>query len=244
VVIHAVFLLSSPYFSDDRVRFPSNRSSRVAPTPPLATPSRADRGFFNSPVNYWDAARPLSTLDTLRTDLNVGRGRLQHHLGPKSSFFATALQVSPIPTAVTTPLHHFSKSDPTLQLGSSYSSSLNSPLAFDLYPPATHLFLNTPFICELYPSSATLQFNSLDTSSFSSLTIMGLRAGADSPPNMPSAVPSGATLAPAQAHGVNGSATPNNLSADDNIRRFEAPSRTLSPSSAQALFHSKTRCFV
>jgi hypothetical protein len=27
VVIHAVFLLSSPYFSDDRVRSPSNRSS-------------------------------------------------------------------------------------------------------------------------------------------------------------------------------------------------------------------------
>lgn len=140
------------------------------PAPPLATPSRADRGFSISPVNYWDVARPLSTLDTLRTDLNVGRGRLQHHLGPKSSFFATALQISPIPTAATTPLHHFSKSDPTLQLGSSYSSSLNSPLAFDLYPPATHL-LNTPFICELTPSSATLQFKSLDTSSSSSLTL-------------------------------------------------------------------------
>ena len=92
-------------------------------------------------------------------------------LAPKSSFFAATLQISPQFQPQPQPLHHFSKSDPTLQLGSSYSSSLNSPLAFDPYPPATHLLLNTPFICELTPSSATLQFNSLDTSSSSSLTL-------------------------------------------------------------------------
>lgn len=33
------------------------------------------------------------------------------------------------------------------------------------------------------------------------------------------------------------------FSANDNIRRFEAPSRALSPA-PHALFHNKTRCFV
>ncbi|KAI9794347.1 MAG: citrate synthase [Peltula sp. TS41687] len=35
-----------------------------------------------------------------------------------------------------------------------------------------------------------------------------------------------------------------NLSANDNIRRFETPSRTLSPRSEHTLFNNKTRCFV
>ncbi|KAI9834183.1 MAG: citrate synthase [Phylliscum demangeonii] len=35
-----------------------------------------------------------------------------------------------------------------------------------------------------------------------------------------------------------------NVSANDNIRRFEAPSRPLSPRSEHTLFHNKTRCFV
>lgn len=34
------------------------------------------------------------------------------------------------------------------------------------------------------------------------------------------------------------------LSANDNIRRFAAPSRPLSPLPSHALFHNKTRCFV
>jgi len=34
------------------------------------------------------------------------------------------------------------------------------------------------------------------------------------------------------------------LSANDNIRRFQAPSRPLSPPAAHTLFHPKTRCFV
>ncbi|KAF4306850.1 ATP citrate lyase subunit 1 [Botryosphaeria dothidea] len=40
--------------------------------------------------------------------------------------------------------------------------------------------------------------------------------------------------------------TPNGdtLSANDNIRRFQAPSRPLSPPAQHTLFHNKTRCFV
>jgi hypothetical protein len=34
------------------------------------------------------------------------------------------------------------------------------------------------------------------------------------------------------------------LSANDNIRRFAAPSRPMSPPAAHTLFHPKTRCFV
>ena len=37
---------------------------------------------------------PMRPSTTLRTDLNARRGRLQHHLGPKSSFFAVH-QLSP-----------------------------------------------------------------------------------------------------------------------------------------------------
>ena len=56
------------------------------------------------------------------------------------------------------------------------------------------------------------------------------------PVAMPSAVP------------VEGASTPNGsteaLSANDNIRRFVAPSRPLSPPASHTLFHPKTRCFV
>ncbi|KAI1411259.1 citrate synthase [Hypoxylon sp. FL1857] len=45
------------------------------------------------------------------------------------------------------------------------------------------------------------------------------------------------------SNGVNG-ATKGGLSANDNITRFAAPSRPLSPLPAHALFNNKTRCFV
>lgn len=44
------------------------------------------------------------------------------------------------------------------------------------------------------------------------------------------------------SNGVNGAA--GGLSANDNITRFAAPSRPLSPLPAHALFNDKTRCFV
>ena len=53
-------------------------------------------------------------------------------------------------------------------------------------------------------------------------------------PIMSPAVTNGASLAPAAGGG----------NANDNIRRFAAPSRPLSPGNEQALFHNKTRCFV
>ncbi|KAL2393375.1 hypothetical protein ABEF94_000260, partial [Exophiala dermatitidis] len=62
-----------------------------------------------------------------------------------------------------------------------------------------------------------------------------------------------ATQAPAPlSNGVptidipDGTSTPgsdNLISANDNIRRFDPPSRVLSPTQ-HALFHNKTRCFV
>jgi hypothetical protein len=54
---------------------------------------------------------------------------------------------------------------------------------------------------------------------------------------MPSATSNGAA--------VNGTAPATaGLSANDNIRRFAAPSRPLSPRAEHTLFHDKTRCFV
>ncbi|KAJ9647990.1 ATP citrate lyase subunit 1 [Coniosporium apollinis] len=67
---------------------------------------------------------------------------------------------------------------------------------------------------------------------------------------MPSAVPSapvnGTTSLSAPDHnGVNGTNGIHDApSADDNIRRFAAPSRPLSPPAPHMLFHNKTRCFV
>ncbi|KAK4098248.1 citrate synthase [Parathielavia hyrcaniae] len=46
------------------------------------------------------------------------------------------------------------------------------------------------------------------------------------------------------ANGSNGAPASGGLSANDNIRRFAAPSRPMSPLPAHALFHDKTRCFV
>jgi hypothetical protein len=73
----------------------------------------------------------------------------------------------------------------------------------------------------------------------SSTDTMGLPAPQGSPPQgspkMPSATPA-----------VNGSANglaPNPNNPNENIKRFEAPSRSLSPLQ-HALFHNKTRCFV
>ncbi|KAK4544393.1 hypothetical protein LTR36_004284 [Oleoguttula mirabilis] len=56
-----------------------------------------------------------------------------------------------------------------------------------------------------------------------------------------SAVPSAPTSN--GTSGLNGS-TKGGLSANDNIKRFAAPSRPMSPHPGQALFHPKTRCFV
>lgn len=52
---------------------------------------------------------------------------------------------------------------------------------------------------------------------------------------MPAAVDGAPNGAPAQDGG---------LSANDNIRRFAAPSRPLSPRAEHTLFHNKSRCFV
>lgn len=54
----------------------------------------------------------------------------------------------------------------------------------------------------------------------------------------PSAVPVEGTSTP------QGAPAQSRLSANDNIARFSAPSRPLSPPSAHTLFHPKTRCFV
>ncbi|KAK4202567.1 putative ATP-citrate synthase subunit 1 [Triangularia verruculosa] len=55
-------------------------------------------------------------------------------------------------------------------------------------------------------------------------------------------------MSPAASNGTNGANGASNptggLSANDNIRRFAAPSRPLSPLPAHALFNDKTRCFV
>ncbi|MCJ1235306.1 citrate synthase [Varicellaria rhodocarpa] len=45
-------------------------------------------------------------------------------------------------------------------------------------------------------------------------------------------------------NGHNGDSTPGGFSAESNITRFSAPSRTLSPGPEHTLFHEKTRCFV
>ena len=62
---------------------------------------------------------------------------------------------------------------------------------------------------------------------------------------MPSAVPVLNTKPKSQANGGAAAASASDLlSANDNIRRFQAPSRPLSPPAAHTLFHTKTRCFV
>ncbi|KAF2813420.1 ATP-citrate synthase (ATP-citrate (pro-S-)-lyase) [Mytilinidion resinicola] len=58
---------------------------------------------------------------------------------------------------------------------------------------------------------------------------------------MPSAVP---TTNGAPAPATSTSLNPDGPSANDNIRRFAAPSRPLSPPAEHTLFHPKTRCFV
>ncbi len=59
---------------------------------------------------------------------------------------------------------------------------------------------------------------------------------------MPSAVPNG--TANGTSHGTTAAPASSGLSANDNIRRFAAPSRPLSPRAEHTLFHNKTRCFV
>ncbi|KAH6860924.1 hypothetical protein J4E91_007380 [Alternaria rosae] len=55
---------------------------------------------------------------------------------------------------------------------------------------------------------------------------------------MPSAAPANGSV-PAQS-----ATSSDGLSANDNIRRFAAPSRPMSPPASHTLFHPKTRCFV
>ena len=55
----------------------------------------------------------------------------------------------------------------------------------------------------------------------------------------PAAVPNGTTTPMNGANGTSGG-----LMADDNIKRFAAPSRPMSPTPSHTLFHPKTRCFV
>ncbi|KAI9847105.1 MAG: citrate synthase [Sclerophora amabilis] len=59
---------------------------------------------------------------------------------------------------------------------------------------------------------------------------------------MPSAAPA-TTTAPGASTSAKRSAS-GGASANDNIRRFEAPSRPMSPPADYTLFHDKTRCFV
>jgi len=62
---------------------------------------------------------------------------------------------------------------------------------------------------------------------------------------MPSAVPPSTNGTPRISTSVPANKSADgNLSANDNIRRFTAPSRPLSPPAEHTLFHPKTRCFV
>ena len=62
--------------------------------------------------------------------------------------------------------------------------------------------------------------------------------------NMPAPTTNGPPLASTSAPQINGDAPISSTSANDNIRRFGAPSRPLSPKAEHTLFHEKTRCFV
>ena len=74
---------------------------------------------------------------------------------------------------------------------------------------------------------------------------MGLPVRQETPPTMPSATQGASNGVPTidlpDGASTPGSETP--FSANDNIRRFEPPSRVPSPAQNN-LFHNKTRCFV
>ena len=73
---------------------------------------------------------------------------------------------------------------------------------------------------------------------------MGLPVREHSPDNMPSAQqPNGPPKLTVNGTSANGTSTPEPMSANDNIRRFDNPSRVPSPIQ-DVLFHNKTRCFV
>lgn len=92
----------------------------------------------------------------------------------------------------------------------------------------------SPSISPPYTSTTTL-------SDLLVANTMGLPVRENSPDTMPS------TLSPAAAQQngdrANGTSTPAPYSANDNIRRFDAPSGVGSPLQ-DVLFHNKTRCFV
>lgn len=71
---------------------------------------------------------------------------------------------------------------------------------------------------------------------------MGLPVRENSPTNMPTAT-QGAPNGVPTLDLPEGTATPQPESANDNIRRFDPPSRVPSPVQSN-LFHNKTRCFV
>ncbi|MCJ1383696.1 citrate synthase [Xylographa soralifera] len=64
-----------------------------------------------------------------------------------------------------------------------------------------------------------------------------------SAPSVTNGTPNAATSMP-NTNGTNGVNGLGGASANDNIRRFAAPSRPLSPHADYQLFHNKTRCFV
>ena len=108
----------------------------------------------------------------------------------------------------------------------------------------------------LLPSSLTLSFNlspvactvsQLIIYSRSSLTLRNLPQAIATTDNLSirkRGLPVRKMPSATQSNGVNGSPAPAGLSANDNIRRFAAPSRPMSPPAEHTLFHGKTRCFV
>ena len=231
---------------------------------PCSTPEQRGTGLRDltgprrSPANYWDSRHTSLVLAPCASTDSTRQGLIQHHLTPRlftnssKTLFPTRPQPPPPPPSIlpcpstSSPQAALHPIQPILlqHLHPKHSIDLSGLISSN---SCALPFSTVPFICELHPLPPSLKFNLLP-SVYIHTNIMGLRAGADSPPaaEMPSAMPSVAPLtngAP-QSNGANGTSTPAHLSADDNIRRFEAPSRSLSPSSAQALFHSKTRCFV
>lgn len=66
---------------------------------------------------------------------------------------------------------------------------------------------------------------------------------------MPAPTTNGTPMTATSAPQINGisngdGAASSTASANDNIRRFAAPSRSLSPRAEHMLFNDKTRCFV
>lgn len=162
--------------------------------------------------------------------------------------------------------HHNLKHRCRLSLGQSILSD-STPLQFLLFPLISHYLVISVIVCiksDSDPETSTItqqkkpgiplrNVSILDQTRYRLLEAtsreltMGLQYEQStttttmSGPNGPSPLTNGAP----KIH-VNGTSTPGQevpMSANDNIRRFDAPSRVLSPQQ-HALFHNKTRCFV